>query len=118
MFYSILKPVDDFLKVVKLSQQNILYNIQELIKEGIISIDNIKIGKFKYFCMPNMPLLALSIFAYIVIFNPFISLLYVLMLPFISLVGNLILYYVLMFLSVCYNKKTKFKIVDEDISFE
>lgn len=118
MFYSILKPVDDFFKIIKLSQQNILYNIDDLIKESIVSIDNIKIGKFKYFCMPNMPLLALSIFAYIVIFNPFISLLYILMLPFISLIGNLILYYVLIFLSICYNKKTKFKIIDEDITFQ
>jgi hypothetical protein len=115
MFYSILKPNDDFLKIVKLSQQNILYNIQELIKEGIVSIDNIKIGKFKYFCMPNMPLLVLLIFAYIVIFNPFISLSYILMLPFISLIGNLILYYFFILLSIFYNKKTKLKITDEDI---
>ena len=118
MFYCILAPKEDFEKKTKLTQQNLLYNIYELIKEGFIEIDSIKIGKFKHFCMPNMPLLAFSIFAYIIIFNPFISLLYILMLPFISIIGNFVLYYLFLILSIFYNKKTKFKIVDEDISFE
>ena len=118
MFYSILKPAEDYEKILKSTQQNFLYNIDELIKQGFIKIDNIKIGKFKYFCMPNMPLLAFSIFAYIVIFNPFISLLYILVLPFISIIGNFLLYYLFLLLSIFYHKTTKFKIVEEDITFQ
>jgi len=118
MFYCILAPKEDFEKKTKLTQQNLLYNIYELIKEGFIEIDSINIGKFKHFCMPNMPLLAFSIFVYIAVFNPFISLLYILMLPFISIIGNFVLYYLFLILSIFYNKTTKFKIAEENITFQ